>query len=329
MASIVICMELRRLFSDLRKRIKRHSNYLKVIEKMEKRFPWANKDELEENDKCAICWENLDKARRLPCSHMFHHNCLRSWLEQDTSCPTCRKTLQDEKQNVQTAQQQEQPNQQQQQQQIQQGPEPQQQRNFLFRQMRTNLFRFNGSRYFSWLPNLSVEVTHNLGNGFLRINISENQLNLMAQQVHQVFPHVPLQAIQTNIRETHSAELTIENILSGRLVLDETRTGLNQNQGLFENESDFSETESSGSTSDSENIATYSPINQTTETNESNSTVATGSLYLIRKRELIEAARRRFLNRINNETNIDSNTALDPNTNTVRQRQFTNDGTNM
>ena len=72
MASLVICMELKRLFFDLKKRMKRHSNYLRVIEKMEKKFPWATKEELVDSDKCAVCWEKLDEARRLPCSHIFH-----------------------------------------------------------------------------------------------------------------------------------------------------------------------------------------------------------------------------------------------------------------
>lgn len=73
MASLVICMEIKRLFIDLQKRMKRHSNYLRVLEKMEKKIPWATQEEIESNDnKCAVCWENMDKARRLPCSHMFH-----------------------------------------------------------------------------------------------------------------------------------------------------------------------------------------------------------------------------------------------------------------
>jgi autocrine motility factor receptor len=72
MASLVICMELKRLFFDLKRRMKRHSNYLKVIEKMEKRFPWATAEELENSDKCAVCWDKLENARRLPCSHVFH-----------------------------------------------------------------------------------------------------------------------------------------------------------------------------------------------------------------------------------------------------------------
>lgn len=72
MASLVICMELKRLFIDFRLRLKRHSNYLRVIEKMEKKFPWASQEELVDSDKCAVCWENLLKAKKLPCSHIFH-----------------------------------------------------------------------------------------------------------------------------------------------------------------------------------------------------------------------------------------------------------------
>ena len=41
-------------------------------------------------DQCAICWDEMESARKLPCGHLFHSPCLRSWLEQDTSCPTCR-----------------------------------------------------------------------------------------------------------------------------------------------------------------------------------------------------------------------------------------------
>uniref|UniRef100_A0A4W6FFR8 RING-type domain-containing protein n=1 Tax=Lates calcarifer TaxID=8187 RepID=A0A4W6FFR8_LATCA len=35
----------------------------------------------------------MSSARKLPCGHLFHSSCLRSWLEQDTSCPTCRMSL--------------------------------------------------------------------------------------------------------------------------------------------------------------------------------------------------------------------------------------------
>ncbi|PWY98792.1 hypothetical protein BCV70DRAFT_201584 [Testicularia cyperi] len=34
--------------------------------------------------------------KKLPCGHIFHFHCLRSWLERQQSCPTCRRTVLDE-----------------------------------------------------------------------------------------------------------------------------------------------------------------------------------------------------------------------------------------
>lgn len=251
MASLVICMELKRLFFDLKKRMKRHSNYLRVIEKMEKKFPWATKEELVDSDKCAVCWEKLDEARRLPCSHIFHHNCLRSWLEQDTSCPTCRKSLQDDKEiqqqsaaaflntanleaniqqpQAQQAQQQQQQQPQQQQQQPQQPVQPQ----FTHR----NLFHFDGSRYISWLPSFSLQVTN--GGAMLpallrstRASLEPERLNEMTAQVSQMFPHVGIDLIQQDLRQTHSVEITVENILENRL--NRSRNNTNNQMNLNE-----------------------------------------------------------------------------------------------
>ena len=60
------------------------------------RYPWATKEELEFSDKiCIICREELDEAKKLSCGHMFHFGCLRSWLERQQACPTCRTSLLD------------------------------------------------------------------------------------------------------------------------------------------------------------------------------------------------------------------------------------------
>ena len=32
--------------------------------------------------------QNLDQPKKLPCGHVFHFHCLRSWLERQQSCPT-------------------------------------------------------------------------------------------------------------------------------------------------------------------------------------------------------------------------------------------------
>lgn len=90
-----IClMKIHTLFMEIRRRYRRHKHYLIVLQLMETNFAEATPDEIENfKDECAICWDSMDTARKLPCGHLFHNSCLRSWLEQDTSCPTCRTSF--------------------------------------------------------------------------------------------------------------------------------------------------------------------------------------------------------------------------------------------
>jgi len=39
---------------------------------------------------CIICREEMATAKKLLCGHLFHVHCLRSWLERQNTCPTCR-----------------------------------------------------------------------------------------------------------------------------------------------------------------------------------------------------------------------------------------------
>jgi len=214
MASLVICMQLRFLFYELQRRIKRHKNYLRVVQDMEAKFPMATQEDLEHNaDDCAICWEAMETARKLPCGHLFHNSCLRSWLEQDTSCPTCRTALSDPHD-------------------AHLGPTPRDDdaqpgmpnmadaAGANGNQGTTNhFFHFDGSRYVSWLPSFSVEVTHtNLLPGQHAAHAAPtSQLDNMAREVMQVFPHVAQPAVLADLQVTRSVDLTIDNILEGRL----------------------------------------------------------------------------------------------------------------
>lgn len=73
MASLVIVMQLRYLIHEIQRKVKKHRNYLWVLNHMEKTYPLATAEDLSQNsDNCAICWEKMDTARKLPCSHLFH-----------------------------------------------------------------------------------------------------------------------------------------------------------------------------------------------------------------------------------------------------------------
>lgn len=42
---------------------------------------------------CAICLDSMsdDDILALPCAHVFHEDCVRPWVHQNHTCPTCRR----------------------------------------------------------------------------------------------------------------------------------------------------------------------------------------------------------------------------------------------
>ena len=52
-----------------------------------------NKDKIQE---CVICMVDIgvgEVIRYLPCAHLFHKNCVDTWLMRNLSCPTCMEEL--------------------------------------------------------------------------------------------------------------------------------------------------------------------------------------------------------------------------------------------
>ncbi len=49
-----------------------------------------------EKKTCIICLENFkvsDKIINLSCFHMFHNNCIRTWLNDNNYCPLCKNKI--------------------------------------------------------------------------------------------------------------------------------------------------------------------------------------------------------------------------------------------
>lgn len=100
---------MRDLFLTLRDFLKRTSaliRYRHAIREMNQ-YPDATEEELARENTCIICREEMrpwdpannpgavDRVRpkKLPCGHTLHLGCLKSWLERQQVCPTCRSPV--------------------------------------------------------------------------------------------------------------------------------------------------------------------------------------------------------------------------------------------
>lgn len=110
---------LRDVFLTMRSFLKRISDFMKyrtATRDMNARYPDATADEIGREDVCIICREEMHpyeptvaepgqpqprpnpvaermRPKKLPCGHILHFSCLRSWLERQQICPTCRANV--------------------------------------------------------------------------------------------------------------------------------------------------------------------------------------------------------------------------------------------
>jgi hypothetical protein len=89
-------------FMKLKSRLVAFASYRDLTKHMNTRFKSVTTEkELEEAGKtCIICRDQMElegmngDCKRLPiCHHVFHKHCLREWLVQQQSCPTCRADI--------------------------------------------------------------------------------------------------------------------------------------------------------------------------------------------------------------------------------------------
>ncbi|ODV91552.1 hypothetical protein CANCADRAFT_42196 [Tortispora caseinolytica NRRL Y-17796] len=87
-------------------RIRDFIKYRKAVQQMNSCYADPTPEELDRDNVCIICREEMTlnpdqrtrrKPKKLPCSHILHLGCLKSWLERQQRCPTCRQPVQPER----------------------------------------------------------------------------------------------------------------------------------------------------------------------------------------------------------------------------------------
>ncbi|OKL56807.1 hypothetical protein UA08_07750 [Talaromyces atroroseus] len=106
---------LRDVVVTIRSFVRRLADFMRyrtATRDMNERYPDATPDEIGREDVCIICREEMVawqqpatdgntrravperlRAKKLPCGHILHFACLRSWLERQQNCPTCRRPV--------------------------------------------------------------------------------------------------------------------------------------------------------------------------------------------------------------------------------------------
>lgn len=83
-------------FQQLKERLMSFMKYRRLMLQLNE-FPDVSEEQLEEaGDICIICRDPMrtSNCKALPsCGHIFHKSCLREWLVQQQSCPTCRSDI--------------------------------------------------------------------------------------------------------------------------------------------------------------------------------------------------------------------------------------------
>ncbi|KAK0635700.1 hypothetical protein B0T17DRAFT_517007 [Bombardia bombarda] len=87
------------------KRLTALIRYRQALKDMDQ-YADATPEDLGQEDTCIICreemrpWDPADttqvertRAKKLPCGHILHFGCLKSWLERQQVCPTCRRSV--------------------------------------------------------------------------------------------------------------------------------------------------------------------------------------------------------------------------------------------
>ncbi|KAK8803572.1 hypothetical protein WA158_001266 [Blastocystis sp. Blastoise] len=90
-------MEIMFTFSELNNYRNKISVYMTLRNRIQTAFPTATEAQIQNDNMCVICRDDMiaEEAIVLPCGHIFHVDCIKTWILEHSTCPTCRFNLLD------------------------------------------------------------------------------------------------------------------------------------------------------------------------------------------------------------------------------------------
>eukprot|EP01087_Luapelamoeba_hula_P021833 TRINITY_DN7696_c0_g1_i1.p1 TRINITY_DN7696_c0_g1~~TRINITY_DN7696_c0_g1_i1.p1 ORF type:complete len:258 (-),score=21.23 TRINITY_DN7696_c0_g1_i1:52-825(-) len=193
---VVLFLHMRHTFSNLLRKIANHRHYLCMSRDMNDHYPTLNEQELSKcDDNCPICLMRMaNNAKKLPCGHIFHAPCLRSWLEHQHSCPTCRYSLLSAREATN----------------VTSGVSATSPGSSSVSSTISSVLR--GLLGLNTVPQTQHPSATPSGQQRHSEDIPE-----LVRSICNAFPNIPPAIVQQDLNETHSMDQTIERILQGRL----------------------------------------------------------------------------------------------------------------
>ena len=84
-------------YAGFKKKLETYVNYKRILAVIDSKCPLVNlADHPNADPTCVICRDEMVQGRFLPCGHIIHDKCLRSWLTRQQTCPLCLHNVLDE-----------------------------------------------------------------------------------------------------------------------------------------------------------------------------------------------------------------------------------------
>jgi len=89
---VILLLNMRTVVQSLMRKFYNYRTFVAMQSELRDRYPTV---EPGPDQVCAICRDSMENgAKELPCGHLYHLRCIRSWIEQNqNSCPMCRYDL--------------------------------------------------------------------------------------------------------------------------------------------------------------------------------------------------------------------------------------------